>query len=628
MTSLPVNVPAPAAPTPNTYTVVRGDTLARIAVAHDVPLAELLRLNEVPNPELIEPGLVLLLEPAPELAPAASAAASTAPVVAPPPPVDEAWYQPIVDRLPPLPEELQPAQPVLIAIAAVLIALMAVGLIAITMQFVYALVGAGASSLAFGGRGLQAAVAGIPRSAGAADEDDDASPRSTRAFGWRPRLNISRLSLPTTRPRFRRSSHTASAVEPQAVPPAPLEADPPPVAAPALPEEGAPPIEAPLPEANAPDAPPPIPAPAASPPPTPLPASPSRVEAPFALPSALPPPHAEDLRGPVPPPPPSAPLAAPERPRAPGRLTRFGNAVASAAAVAARHVRAAAAAAAYAVARWTRIAAIATWHATLRLLRAAGRLAVRGAGRAAVLPGRFLHEHGEQRRRRQFRQRVESSTAARMRLGLREDSETHLQESLDESPLRGLAPRGRLVPPTPRRAAPRPRPRADPRPRDRGGRLTVNLPTANLEAYQIALIVVQIAILSWIVIHDLRTLIVPNRYVYPAILVSLIAIAPLGLAALTSVWLGALAAFAAMLVIALVSRGAMGLGDTKVGAFCGAIVGLQGVASMLTLTFVGGGLVSAGLVLTRIRGRSDAIPFTPFFLLAVLATLLLAGPAA
>jgi prepilin signal peptidase PulO-like enzyme (type II secretory pathway) len=69
----------------------------------------------------------------------------------------------------------------------------------------------------------------------------------------------------------------------------------------------------------------------------------------------------------------------------------------------------------------------------------------------------------------------------------------------------------------------------------------------------------------------------------------------------------------------------MGLGDTKVGAYCGAIVGLQGVAPMLMFTFLGGGLISLGLVATRIRGRSDAIAFTPFMLLAVVATLWLAG---
>lgn len=148
----------------------------------------------------------------------------------------------------------------------------------------------------------------------------------------------------------------------------------------------------------------------------------------------------------------------------------------------------------------------------------------------------------------------------------------------------------------------------------------------NADSYRIALIVAQVAVLGWIVLHDLRTLIVPNRYVYPAIAVSLIAIAPLGLGAITAVWLGALAAFAVVLGIAIVSRGAMGFGDTKVGALCGAIVGLQGVVPMLTLTFVGGGIISVGLLLTRIRSRSDAIAFTPFFLFAVVATLLLTGP--
>jgi len=42
-------------------------------------------------------------------------------------------------------------------------------------------------------------------------------------------------------------------------------------------------------------------------------------------------------------------------------------------------------------------------------------------------------QRSEQRLRKQFREQVESSSAARMRLGLREDSESHLQKSLDES---------------------------------------------------------------------------------------------------------------------------------------------------------------------------------------------------
>jgi len=94
------------------------------------------------------------------------------------------------------------------------------------------------------------------------------------------------------------------------------------------------------------------------------------------------------------------------------------------------------------------------------------------------------------------------------------------------------------------------------------------------------------------------------------------AVLPLGLGAMSSVWLGALAAFTVLVVI---SRGAMSLGDTKVGAYCGAIVGLQGVAPMLMFTFLGDGLISLGLVATRIRSRSDAMVFTPFMLVAVVA---------
>ena len=145
------------------------------------------------------------------------------------------------------------------------------------------------------------------------------------------------------------------------------------------------------------------------------------------------------------------------------------------------------------------------------------------------------------------------------------------------------------------------------------------------ELYRNVLIAAQLALLGWIVLHDLRTLIVPNRYVYPAIGLSLLAIIPLGASVVADTWLGALAVFAVLLLLAVISRGAMGLGDTKVGAFCGAIVGLQGATAMLALTFVGGALVSLGLILARVRDRKDAIAFTPFMLVAVVGTLVLAG---
>jgi leader peptidase (prepilin peptidase)/N-methyltransferase len=146
------------------------------------------------------------------------------------------------------------------------------------------------------------------------------------------------------------------------------------------------------------------------------------------------------------------------------------------------------------------------------------------------------------------------------------------------------------------------------------------------DGYRLVLIALELAVLAWIVLHDLRTMVVPNRYVYPAVVLSLIAILPLGLGVAGGVWLGALAAFVALLLIAIAGRGAMGMGDTKVGALCGAIVGLQGVFPMLALTFAGGGLVAGGLLVTRMRGRSEAIPLTPFMFAGVVVTLVLVRP--
>jgi murein DD-endopeptidase MepM/ murein hydrolase activator NlpD len=53
--------PAPVAPTANTYKVVRGDTLTRIASRNGTTVAELVRLNNIKNANLINVGQVLKL---------------------------------------------------------------------------------------------------------------------------------------------------------------------------------------------------------------------------------------------------------------------------------------------------------------------------------------------------------------------------------------------------------------------------------------------------------------------------------------------------------------------------------------------------------------------------------------
>ncbi|NLF28953.1 MAG: LysM peptidoglycan-binding domain-containing protein, partial [Clostridiales bacterium] len=48
-------------PTGQTYTVVRGDTLSGIAARFGTTVAELVRLNNIANPNLIFPGQVLII---------------------------------------------------------------------------------------------------------------------------------------------------------------------------------------------------------------------------------------------------------------------------------------------------------------------------------------------------------------------------------------------------------------------------------------------------------------------------------------------------------------------------------------------------------------------------------------
>jgi leader peptidase (prepilin peptidase) / N-methyltransferase len=97
---------------------------------------------------------------------------------------------------------------------------------------------------------------------------------------------------------------------------------------------------------------------------------------------------------------------------------------------------------------------------------------------------------------------------------------------------------------------------------------------------------------------------------------------------LTTALLCGAAAFSLLFVIAVVSRG-MGFGDVKLAAFIGVATGRFGweeaVAAVL-LSFFAGGLVAVVLLVSRRRGRKEAMPFGPALAVgAVLAIFI--GPA-
>ena len=77
-----------------------------------------------------------------------------------------------------------------------------------------------------------------------------------------------------------------------------------------------------------------------------------------------------------------------------------------------------------------------------------------------------------------------------------------------------------------------------------------------------------------------------------------------------------------LLIIALVSGGGMGGGDIKFAGALGLCFGWQYLLLTLLLAFILGGVGGAVLLISKIKGRKDFIPFGPFIALGALFSLL------
>ena len=76
------------------------------------------------------------------------------------------------------------------------------------------------------------------------------------------------------------------------------------------------------------------------------------------------------------------------------------------------------------------------------------------------------------------------------------------------------------------------------------------------------------------------------------------------------------------LLIALVSKGAMGGGDIKLMAIIGFILGWKYTLMVSLLSFIIGAILSITLMILKIKGRKDYIPFGPFIAIATYITIL------
>ncbi|NOU99034.1 prepilin peptidase [Paenibacillus planticolens] len=121
-----------------------------------------------------------------------------------------------------------------------------------------------------------------------------------------------------------------------------------------------------------------------------------------------------------------------------------------------------------------------------------------------------------------------------------------------------------------------------------------------------------VSLLVIITISDLTSMLIPNKIliVFFPVLVGLRLFFP-GDQAWWSYVLGAVIGCGIIVLIAVLSRGGMGMGDAKLLLVCGAVLGLSHIMVAFILACLIGSLIGGLLLLLKITKRKQPIPFGP-----------------
>lgn len=133
-----------------------------------------------------------------------------------------------------------------------------------------------------------------------------------------------------------------------------------------------------------------------------------------------------------------------------------------------------------------------------------------------------------------------------------------------------------------------------------------------------------------IMVIDLEYGLILNRIVYPAMVAALLisvvfSVFLPGLAIVPGIKYSAIGGgigFGLALLIVVLSRGGMGLGDVKMAALMGFAIGFPAIFFTLILAAIIGGVVAAVLLIAKKKKRKEGIPFAPILSLATITTLL------
>ncbi|WP_407873049.1 prepilin peptidase [Paenibacillus sp. P36] len=128
-----------------------------------------------------------------------------------------------------------------------------------------------------------------------------------------------------------------------------------------------------------------------------------------------------------------------------------------------------------------------------------------------------------------------------------------------------------------------------------------------------------VSLLVIITVSDLSYMLIPNKIliVFFPIFIVLRFIFP-GDQAWWSYVLGAVIGGGIIVLIAVLSRGGMGMGDAKLLIVCGAVLGLSHIMVAFVLACMIGSLIGGLLLLLKITKRKQPIPFGPSLALGIM----------
>jgi prepilin signal peptidase PulO-like enzyme (type II secretory pathway) len=126
---------------------------------------------------------------------------------------------------------------------------------------------------------------------------------------------------------------------------------------------------------------------------------------------------------------------------------------------------------------------------------------------------------------------------------------------------------------------------------------------------------------------DLLAYRVPNVITYPFIIAAFAVGMTLSSADRLDVVFGGLLFGGLLFVPSLLSGGAMGMGDVKLALFVGFALGLTFVVPAMILMALGGGAAAIFLLVSRVRGRRDPIPYAPFIAAGAFVVMITQGTA-